>query len=686
VYERGPEWYSNPVKVGAMSKSIQEWHEEVFNLLMEYRNINSGFTFAPRTKDDKEGRFRSGLWFQGTDTYLFVGLTALGDAHNKTKTIGFVVAFKDGDISRSYVEVVFGDDNNRRRVEYFRKVLNLFGMTWQEGKYKYSKDLPMQGGLKQTLYSFLDQYWAGLHAIMSAQPDFEKLVVTEDHFTKYIEKRQAVMRRGPISIPDDETIENDEDEDIEVDESLKDIPLNLILYGPPGTGKTYKLRTEWLPRFMSSTELPESRESKRNDFVSNASWWEVIAAAIAISGKASISVDGIYSSQLIQKKLAISSNNNPRATLWSNLMTHTSPESKTVGYSRHSEPHIFDKNPDSTWMLVSDWKVRAEDLAERIDALSTSGSSTAESRRYEFVTFHQSYGYEEFVEGLRPISEDGSIRYEVVPGTFLRICRRARLDPVNRYAIFIDEINRGNISRIFGELITLVETDKRVRYDHEGKRLQGDSGLEVTLPYSGSLFGVPANVHIIGTMNTADRSIALLDMALRRRFEFEEVVPDPDIIKGSDGRGWIEIDDGDPLQLPELLRSINRRINYFLGRDLMIGHAYLDKVRNIQDLHKVFAKKLIPLLQEYFYADWEKIRFILADHPEQRKNFPDEVRAALDGIDGNEYLFIISKKLVHSSVFGFGSSDQEDPWEYQVNPALFEGTLSPWAYRKIYSL
>jgi 5-methylcytosine-specific restriction protein B len=94
-------------------------------------------------------------------------------------------------------------------------------------------------------------------------------------------------------------------------------------------------------------------------------------------------------------------------------------------------------------------------------------------------------------------------------------------------------------------------------------------------------------------MNTADRSIALLDMALRRRFEFEEVVPDPDIIKGSDGRGWIEIDDGDPLQLPELLRSINRRINYFLGRDLMIGHAYLDKVRNIQDLHKVFAKKLI---------------------------------------------------------------------------------------------
>ena len=250
--------------------------------------------------------------------------------------------------------------------------------------------------------------------------------------------------------------------------------------------------------------------------------------------------------------------------------------------------------------------------------------------------------------------------------------------------MFIDEINRGNISRILGELITLVESDKRVRYNNEGKRLPGDSGIEVTLPYSGTLFGVPANVHIIGTMNTADRSIALLDMALRRRFDFEEVVPDPDLIKGIDGRGWIETDDGDPLQLPELLRSINKRINFYLGRDLMIGHAYLTRVRTMQDLHEAFAKKIIPLLQEYFYADWEKIRLILGDHPEQRKHYPEQVRAALDGFEGNEYQFIISKKLAHSSVFGFGSSDQEDPWEYQVNPALFEGTLSPWAYRKIY--
>lgn len=669
-----------------MSKTIQEWSEEVFKLLMEYRSMHPGFTFAPRTKDDKKGRFRSGQWFQGNANYIFVGLSALGDALNKTKTIGFVLHLKDGEISNSYVDVVFNSEDNRKRSAYFKQVLDIFGLRWQDGKYKYSETLPMHDGLKKTLFDFLDTYWDKLLQLMSTQEDATDLVVTEDRFAKYLEKKLAVMSPGPTNVPpivamdiDDE----DEEEEAALDTSL---PLNLILYGPPGTGKTYRLRTEWLPHFTTVTSLPDPREGLRNEFVADASWWQVIAAAIATSGKAWLPVDEIFSNILIQKKLAISNNNSVRATLWGNLMSHTSPQSTTVAYTRRSEPFIFDKNPDSTWLLVPDWKSKDGELAEQIEALTHGSAAVTEAKRYEFVTFHQSYGYEEFIEGLRPVTEDGVIRYNVVPGVFLRICRRAQLDPANHYAIFIDEINRGNISKIFGELITLVEDDKRVRYGNDGKRLQIDSGIEVMLPYSSTTFGVPSNVHIIGTMNTADRSIALLDMALRRRFDFEEIVPDPDLIKGNDGRGWIETDDGDFVQLPELLRSINKRINYYLGRDLMIGHAYFTKVRTIQDLHAVFAKKIIPLLQEYFFADWEKIRLILGDHPEQRKHYPDQLKAVLEGIADNSYLFIISNKLVHSNVFGFGSSDQEDPWEYRINPALFEGRLSPWAYRKIYSL
>jgi 5-methylcytosine-specific restriction endonuclease McrBC GTP-binding regulatory subunit McrB len=161
--------------------------------------------------------------------------------------------------------------------------------------------------------------------------------------------------------------------------------------------------------------------------------------------------------------------------------------------------------------------------------LKTSGNPLAlptESRhRYaEFVTFHQSFAYEEFMEGLRPITEDGQVRYDVVDGILRRICRKAQVDQEHAYVLVIDEINRANIAKVFGELITLIEDDKRL----------GElNALSVTLPYSHERFGVPKNLYLFGTMNTADRSIALLDLALRRRFAFVELPADPDKLAGN---------------------------------------------------------------------------------------------------------------------------------------------------------
>ncbi|HHY1329268.1 TPA: McrB family protein [Campylobacter jejuni] len=322
-----------------------------------------------------------------------------------------------------------------------------------------------------------------------------------------------------------------------------------------------------------------------------------------------------------------------------------------------------------------------------------------------FTTFHQSYGYEEFVEGIKPIIDNDEnsqeVKYDVKDGIFKELCKKAlenrddiesfnfyindlkektkedannpekyfqlpntkysiqyrggktfriKFDdmsknhkdyPVNidnieklyktsnvdeiynsayvkailnylksqglkdykekdekinlPYIIIIDEINRGNVSKIFGELITLIEPSKRIDEKEE---------LKVTLPYSGEKFGVPKNVYIIGTMNTADRSITSLDTALRRRFEFIEMMPDVSKLSM----------DCEGINLQELLKAINTRIEYLLDREKTIGHAFFISVENLEDLKKVFKNKIIPLLQEYFYNDYALINAVLNDN------------------------------------------------------------------------
>ena len=299
-------------------------------------------------------------------------------------------------------------------------------------------------------------------------------------------------------------------------------PRNVIFYGPPGTGKTWHLQQRLLPTYTDQSDSLTNEELIEQG-IEGLSWWEVVGMAMHDLARG-VRVADIMKHPYFEAKLRLQANNNLRHTCWSSLQMHTSPDNPQVHYGKRSEPFIFDKKPDGLWHLTEDWQDSCADLISLHDRLKQGpGRSNAVAKRYVFVTFHQSYSYEDFIEGIRPeTTPDGTISYNVRPGVFRRICARAKADPSHRYAIFIDEINRGNVARIFGELITLVESDKRCVYDAEGNLLEG---LEVQLPYSGDTFGVPRNLDIFGTMNTADRSTALLDTALRRRFQFQELSP-----------------------------------------------------------------------------------------------------------------------------------------------------------------
>ncbi len=423
---------------------------------------------------------------------------------------------------------------------------------------------------------------------------------------------------------------------------------NVIFYGPPGTGKTYTAQKVAKALIAANNTDHSSPVLDAQFIIENLPMYDVLALTLYNKDKeVHLSVPEIFDNVFIKARFSIRPISAQKQVIWGTLQSHTDPASPNVHVTKSQQPYIFDKDGDSKWKLTqSGKKYVQENLGHQIELIKANkNNGKLDLNKYIFVsTFHQSYSYEEFIEGLRPkTSEDdpGVVVYEVEPGIFRKICSLAKEDS-KPYVLIIDEINRGNISKIFGELITLIEDDKRVG---------GKNPLSVKLPYSGDDFSVPDNLYIIGTMNTSDRSIALLDVALRRRFAFVEMNPQHSLLETIVIQG-----DGAQVNLGSLLRHLNKKISADIDTNHQIGHSYFLELMDIpvdgrvDVLEYIWNYKIIPLLEEYYYNQNEKLAELLSSFEGDEALLPSyekDIVYARDNFrqSGEDLVFAMQKML-----------------------------------------
>lgn len=403
-----------------------------------------------------------------------------------------------------------------------------------------------------------------------------------------------------------------------------DLSLNTIFYGPPGTGKTYRLG-QYKDEYFTDRGIPIPAEDLLREKVSNYRLWQILAAVLYTENRY-ISVSELALNPLVSVKFNHDAKT-PRNSIWNALQSYSDSESSKMVEKRGDQ--LFNKNSESEWSIIGSQKsdiinyIDEELLVLASNPVVTDIPASNEKIRYNFITFHQKYSYEDFIEGIKPLlkkeeeeeTSGSDLQFELKRGVFYLSCvealklagynnfkecyadtsenRRqnfaaAEKDPSRQFALLIDEINRANISAVFGELITLLEDDKRMGRENE---------LWVELPYSNEKFCVPANLYVIGTMNTADRSIALLDIALRRRFEFKALYPEY-----GDSKWW------SPLlqRLNQAIYSVKKNPDFFIGHAFFLNKPEVDTV-------KILNTKIIPLLYEYCQNNADAVKRILSD-------------------------------------------------------------------------
>jgi 5-methylcytosine-specific restriction protein B len=607
-------------------KSYIELQEIVYNWLMNKHSQDSLFTFSVRQVASKGAELN---YFIGTEKSEYFSTTFWSIQVNYPGSSSDLInlVFELNGDSYSY-HIHFNqtrspfNDQNRFALEFIKQIkervrdfrgfyendpankIEYFHVG--DAKAKYFTESELFTEVEKDMSKLLPIVDEELIRFKTENPEFKAEKISENHFDLMIsrlEKRRA--KHAPLLLSSTQSEEVKVETPIFVKIPTKtNQPLNQILYGPPGTGKTYNTINKAL-ELIGENILGKSRESIKELFNAKVQEGQIVFTTFHQSMSYEDFIEGIKPETV---------DNEVIYEIKPGVFKQLCEQAKAKAIASDNFEQVYKKFLDeikkNQGKLILESIVHSKEFTVYVNSKNNLRFHANTEKRYEGVI------KKEVVEHYLKTGETLDWpSYVKAVGLYLvsnyNYSKKEQVED-KKYVLIIDEINRGNVSQIFGELITLIEDDKR---------LGNDEALEVTLPYSKKKFGVPSNLYIIGTMNTADRSVEALDAALRRRFSFEEMPPKPGLIEtdGKTSDGFI-----DEINLVELLQTINKRLEILLDKDHQIGHSYFLCVANLDELKKAFQNKIIPLLQEYFFGDYGKIGLVLGNGFVTVSNFKQE--------------------------------------------------------------
>jgi len=647
-------------------------HDIIFDFFETYRISHPNFLYWLRERNTN-GKLDAGMWFQGNESYAFVGLYDANGGPKRTRSIGLLFTMNAGKVQCSF-EVAYPELEEQKKIRFYEQVVKMVGGSLDSSKKRYEKILSSTDGFAEAT-TFLDTIKPKIDELVQ-QNNLQEIFITPKKFSHQLKTIEQL--RTSLKTTDPVTSLNI----THMDTNLQN-PLNQILFGPPGTGKTYHTITQSVkivdPEYFKQNAANRNKLQERFNELLIKDWIEPKGQISFCTFHQSFSyedfVEGIkpiapkegdtYLKYKVEwgifKNICrlAGADNNAQKLAKENLVSLTQDEfDKAVFYkislgdsTKDEDKEIYDycvsNNVISIGFGVStnftgkdETQVNDIVTKEKLDPYAAQAINYFKNYlkvgNYVVVSYGNSYiralGK---VTGDYEYKPDAEIRYKhfrkvdwvfknveipvaefyqknllqqtiyklkseyIIPEFFVRRSKPVVSDiQQKKFVLIIDEINRGNVSSIFGELITLIEPSKR-----SGK----PEALEVVLPYSKERFTVPSNVYIIGTMNTADRSIESLDTALRRRFSFKEMIPIPNLIT-TEGKSKGVVDG---IDLVKMLQKMNGRIEKLIDKDHQIGHSYFLDVLSKEGLELSFKDKVIPLLEEYFFGDFGKIGLVL---------------------------------------------------------------------------